>query len=103
MVFAVRARGQPGEDTETSTLLLVRDGRLNIPHLSLIKQERFLNFFRFFGSEGIQFPEDPEFNSHYLVRGESTETIREFLTSKRRKMFLSNSINYFEGFGDRLL
>ncbi|MFM8214927.1 MAG: hypothetical protein ACKN82_09840 [Pirellula sp.] len=85
------------ENTETSTLLLVQDGRLNIPYFSLIERIWLLTLF---GSEGIQFPEDPEFNFHLLVRGESTETIREFLTSKRRKMFLSNSINYFEGFGD---
>lgn len=88
------------ENTEISTLLLVQDGRLNIPHFSLIKRERFLNLFGFFGLESIPFSEDPEFNSHYLVRGESTEIIREFLTSKRRKMFIRNSIDYFEGFGD---
>lgn len=88
------------ENTETSTLLLVQDGRLNLPYFSLIKRERFLNLLGFFGLEGIPFSEDPEFNSHYLVRSESTEAIREFLNSKRRKTFIRNSIDYFEGFGD---
>lgn len=92
---------QPDEENpETSTLFLVRDGRLNITPFSLSKRKRVITSFGFSGIKGIQFSEDPTFSTHYLVRGESPEAIREFLTSDRRKIFVSNSIDYFEGFGD---
>ena len=89
-----------GESNESSTLLLVQDKRLNIPQFTLCKRTCQLEIFGFSGFEGVEFPEDPEFNSIHMVRGESPKAIREFLNSKRRKIFMRRAFMYFEGFED---
>ncbi|MCE2799280.1 MAG: hypothetical protein LW724_06955 [Planctomycetaceae bacterium] len=87
----------------TVTVLLVRDGRLNIPPFTLSQRTWSASLAKFVGYRFIEFPEDPEFNSLYLIRGDSPEDIREFLTGDRRKQFTSNSVISFEGMGDSFI
>jgi hypothetical protein len=89
--------------TYTSTVLLVRDGRLNIPTFTLSQRSWSASLAKLVGYRFIEFPEDPEFNSLYLIRGDSSEAIREFLTAERRKHLISNSVKSFEGMGDSFI
>lgn len=91
----------------TSIVLLVWDPRLDAPALSL--QQKTWNaslsasVSKWFGFTFIEFPEDPEFQSRYLIRGESEEALRAFLTAERREGLVRNSVPAFEACGDCLI
>jgi hypothetical protein len=91
----------------TSIVLLVWDPRLDAPPLSL--QQKTWNaslsasVSKWFGFQFIEFPEDPEFQSRYLIRGESEEALRAFLTAERREGLIRNSVPAFEACGDCLI
>ena len=90
-----------------SIVLLVWDPRLDAPALSL--QQKTWNaslsasVSKWFGYQFIEFPEDPEFQSRYLVRGESEEALKAFLTADRREGLIRNSVPYFEACGDCMI
>ena len=93
--------------TTMSIVLLVWDPRLDAPALSL--QQKTWNaslsasVSKWFGFQFIEFPEDPEFQSRYLIRGESEEALRAFLTAERREGLIRNSVPAFEACGDCLI
>jgi hypothetical protein len=90
-----------------SIVLLVWDPRLDAPALSL--QQKTWNaslsasVSKWFGYQVIEFPEDPEFQSRYLVRGESEEALKAFLTADRREGLIRHSVPNFEACGDCMI
>ena len=90
-----------------SIVLLVWDPRLDAPALSL--QQKTWNaslsasVSKWFGYQFIEFPEDPEFQSRYLVRGESEEALKAFLTADRREGLIRHSVPNFEACGDCMI
>ena len=98
-----------GNDSSTtmSIVLLVWDARLDAPALSL--QQKTWNaslsasVSKWFGFQFIEFPEDPEFQSRYLIRGKSEEALRAFLTADRRESLMRHSVPAFEACGDCMI
>ena len=90
-----------------SIVLLVWDPRLDAPALSLQQNTWNASFSasvsKWFGYQFIEFPEDPEFQSRYLVRGESEEALKAFLTADRREGLIRNSVPNFEACGDCMI
>jgi hypothetical protein len=95
------------DSSVSSIVLLVWDPRLDAPALSL--QQKTWNaslsasVSKWFGYQFIEFPEDPEFQSRYLVRGESEEALKVFLTTDRREGLIRNSVPNFEACGDCMI
>jgi hypothetical protein len=58
-----------------------------------------------FGSQDIDFVEDPAFSSAYVLQGESEEAIRHLFTPERRTWFASQAGKnfHFEALGDVFL
>jgi hypothetical protein len=95
------------DSSVSSIVLLVWDPRLDAPALSL--QQKTWNaslsasVSKWFGYQFIEFPEDPEFQSRYLVRGESEEALKAFLTADRREGLIRLSVPNFEACGDCMI
>ena len=93
--------------TTMSIVLLVWDPRLDAPALSL--QQKTWNasltasVSKWLGFQFIEFPEDPEFQSRYLIRGESEEALKAFLTAERREGLMRHSVPAFEACGDCMI
>ena len=93
--------------TTTSTVLLVWDPRLEAPALSLESKSwtssLSASVSKWFGFSFIEFPEDPEFNARYFIRGASEEAIKAFLNADRRKGLMLHSVPAFEASGDCMI
>ena len=85
---------------KTSTVLLVFDNRLQIPQFSLARKTWTSSLAKLAGYRFMEFPEDQAFNSFYLVRGESEESLREYLNQQRREALFNASLVAFEGRND---
>jgi hypothetical protein len=81
----------------TSTVQLVVDPILSIPKLAIERRSWTAALSKIFGYRYIEFPEDPNFNNRYLVRGTSEDEIRAFLTDRRRSALIDNFVEGFEG------
>lgn len=86
-----------------SVVKLVRDPRLQIPPLSLSRKTWASALAKLVGLQFIEFPEDQEFNSRYLIRGESEEDVRRFLDERRRKALLELPLVALEGGSDQFI
>jgi len=86
-----------------SVVKLVRDPRLQIPQMSLAKRSWASALAKLVGFQFIEFPEDREFNSRYLIRGESEEQVREFLDERRRQALLELPLVSLEGDSDQFV
>lgn len=91
------------KSSRTSVVLLVTDRRLNIPQIVLARKSWTASLAKLVGYRYIEFPEDPDFNACYLVRGESEESVREYLHEHRRKQLVLQQLESFEGYRDSFI
>lgn len=91
------------KSSRTSVVLLVTDRRLNIPQMVLARKTWTASLAKLVGYRYIEFPDDPDFNACYLVRGESEDSVRSYLQETRRKQLTQLQLESFEGLGDSFI
>ncbi len=74
--------------THVQTVCILRRRWLDLPACSLRPQRRLSDFLgRLFGGQDIDFADDPEFSSAYVLQGENEDAVRALFTPERRARF----------------
>jgi hypothetical protein len=98
--------GGKNRTTHYQTLCLVTSSAINVPHFFVRREARFFDFLgKIFGGQDINFDEDPDFSSAFVLQGQSEADTREFFTEPIRRKFLEyKNTNYqFEGKGNTVM
>jgi len=95
--------GNDQKSSKTYVVMMVFDARLMCPRLTLSKRTWSASLSKWIGTKFIEFPEDQEFHSSYLVRGEPEEAVREFLNTDRRNRLVEKSVQELQVDGDVLV
>lgn len=82
-VFEQRFTSQSGKNnsTKNAVITMVQDRRINAPSASIVPRRFLSSLSKLMGATYIEFPDVPEFNQKFMVRGKSEESIRAFLKS----------------------
>jgi len=73
-----------GKNTHSHTIAMSHDSRLAAPPVQLQRASWSTKLTGLIGVKPIQFPDDPEFQARFSVRGRPEEEIRSFLNERRR-------------------
>lgn len=84
------------KSTQPAVVLLVTDKRLALPQMVIARRTWTASIAKWVGYRYIEFPDDPDFNSQYLVRGESEEAVRSYLDEVRRRKLVASMLESFE-------
>lgn len=84
-----------GKNTHSHTIAMSYDARLAAPPMQLQRASWSTKLTGIIGVKPIRFPDDPEFQARFAVRGRPELEIREFLHEKRRAA-LFNFVPPFE-------
>lgn len=78
-----------GKNTHSHTIVMSYDSRLAAPPVQLQRASWSTKLTGLIGVKPIQFPDDPEFQARFSVRGRPELEIRGFLNEKRRAALTS--------------
>jgi len=73
-----------GQNTHSHTIAMSYDSRLTAPPMQLQRASWSTKLTGLIGVKPIRFPDDPEFQARFAVRGRAELEIREFLNVQRR-------------------
>ena len=91
------------KSTQPAVVLMVTDGGLDLPQMVVGPRRWTAWIAKWMGHRYIEFPEDVDFHSRYLVRGESQEDVRAYLDEARRRKLVEISLDSFETLGDTFI
>ncbi|MCR4413119.1 MAG: hypothetical protein NUV77_11925 [Thermoguttaceae bacterium] len=92
--------------THAQTVCILRRPALDLPACYLRPQRRIADLLgKLFGGQDIEFADDPEFSSAYVIQGQDEAAVRALFTPQRRARFAAQRGKnfHFEAQGDTFL
>ena len=89
--------------TKTQTVILFANPSINFSHFALLPKHTFVWNHPVFGDEFLEIKNDKQFNSLYLLQGESENAVRNLFDEKVRAHFVKLVNKSCEGKGEQFL
>lgn len=89
--------------THHYSILMCISERLKLPAMTLQPEGWQHKIATFFGGQDIQFEDDAQFNTTYIVQGPKADAIRAFWTPPRRQKMLERPKEMFEASNDTFI
>ena len=102
-VFDVIQLSRNNGRTKTQTVILFANPSINFSHFALLPKHTFVWNHPVFGDEFLEIKNDKQFNSLYLLQGESENAVRNLFDEKVRAHFVKLVNKSCEGKGEQLL
>lgn len=91
------------QSTHKQSVVLASAETLALPGFTISPERFFHRIAEFFGSNDIDFEDDPDFSKRFLLHGTDEAAVREFFTKERRRAFLDREQLVAEGGGHNFI